>query len=1045
MSGSDSRSLDYMVVSMGMKNYQKLVLALCFGMFVVPSQSVAEEPRIFPLFFTQSGFVTDDPPTFFYATYEKKKWRAEVFSLFFNGTEIGNYNIDSQAGREDVRELSQAMKDMVAETGRPFVGFWHFPRLPGFFWPEDVALHPDSYRAKALKSDGSLWVRYPLPPEDIGSKIAVTGDYLDITNRTAVDEMFANIARVFDHDGDPAECIGPLYGFIMLDEHKVTRTYSSVWSQWEQERDVDDPMRVIRLNHKTHHSLFLDDDPYYSFLNAPKRAIPLYSQSACDSFISYAAARGYSYSKLPADRLEFNDDDSSMVPLPSWVQFVDLSDTQYWTVWEDWVYETWTKFIEEFAREMSLAQQGNPDFLGVIYFQLPSWYSLRTSSQSPVTFQYLDENDVLQTETIVLADYPEYDRLNPVSAGVDMDYLMQSPWFAGMVHETTKSIHVHPPAGLTYEEYDEYVDNHDRYIHYFMAQGALAREVCHDNGKLFCAFARSQFFKDQTLLTPEYFDRGFDRTIKPLRPDVISTIGPWFVDRERLESDFGLGQEYYDVMRGEDGELQDIWVQKTAEYRAQYRSNAIVQDTFTNNQTNRQMGDSLVGTTAEIGGVVWEGRSTAVFSDTGYITNVTDSLPRAAIPFDLDAYDGKPITIEADVNLIDGLGDSWVSLGFMQGTGSVWESGRLWMLVRRDGRYTVFAHATVYKLGQGQIDLAGDEDSLKNAVMRYDPVENTVEVWINGNPITLTTSDLDNLDGGNGYTPTVTHVGFTTHVVGPFQQADAFMLDNFKVALPEPPLPRPAANPGPADQAKEVSTDTQLSWTPGEHTYFHHLYLGTDPDDLTFQFQGNAMITTFDPPILEDYTTYYWRIDEVNFQGVTPGPLWSFTTTLPLPHQAADPVPSDTADDLPVNVNLTWNPGQYAFNHHVYFSRANTPLQYRGDFDEAQYDPGPLEPRTAYHWRVDEVNDAGLTAGAVWTFNTGNLPGDFDGDDDVDLTDFGLLQSCLSVMWQQATPDCQAADLDGDQDVDQFDLARFLPCISGTNIPADPACADNPQ
>ena len=56
----------------------------------------------------------------------------------------------------------------------------------------------------------------------------------------------------------------------------------------------------------------------------------------------------------------------------------------------------------------------------------------------------------------------------------------------------------------------------------------------------------------------------YGRTIKPLRPDIIATIGPWFVDRERVDA------KYRDVVRGCTGELQDAWLECCREYRAAY-------------------------------------------------------------------------------------------------------------------------------------------------------------------------------------------------------------------------------------------------------------------------------------------------------------------------------------------------------------------------------------------------------------------------------------------------------------------------------------------
>src|SRR5262249_43949287 len=44
------------------------------------------------------------------------------------------------------------------------------------------------------------------------------------------------------------------------------------------------------------------------------------------------------------------------------------------------------------------------------------------------------------------------------------------------------------------------------------------------------------------------------------------------------------------------------------------------------------------------------------------------------------------------------------------------------------------------------------------------------------------------------------------------------------------------------------------------------------------EFKGSQSAASYAPGTLAFQTTYYWRIDEVNAQGTTTGPVWSFTT-----------------------------------------------------------------------------------------------------------------------------------------------------------------------
>jgi hypothetical protein len=90
--------------------------------------------------------------------------------------------------------------------------------------------------------------------------------------------------------------------------------------------------------------------------------------------------------------------------------------------------------------------------------------------------------------------------------------------------------------------------------------------------------------------------------------------------------------------------------------------------------------------------------------------------------------------------------------------------------------------------------------------------------------------------------------------------------------------PGQASSPSPANSATSVSTTADLSWTAGSGSTSSDVYFGTDSTPDSGELQGNQTATTFDPGALNNVTTYYWRIDEVNSAGTTTGTLWSFTT-----------------------------------------------------------------------------------------------------------------------------------------------------------------------
>lgn len=116
-------------------------------------------------------------------------------------------------------------------------------------------------------------------------------------------------------------------------------------------------------------------------------------------------------------------------------------------------------------------------------------------------------------------------------------------------------------------------------------------------------------------------------------------------------------------------------------------------------------------------------------------------------------------------------------------------------------------------------------------------------------------------------------------IQGNYWQIDDVQLEVFGG---EPPPtgdpPGPAFGPTPVDGATNVGVETDVSWAAGANATSHDVYFGTSDPLSVGDFQGNQAGTAFDPGTLDHGTSYFWRVDEVNDDGTTEGPTWSFTT-----------------------------------------------------------------------------------------------------------------------------------------------------------------------
>lgn len=97
-------------------------------------------------------------------------------------------------------------------------------------------------------------------------------------------------------------------------------------------------------------------------------------------------------------------------------------------------------------------------------------------------------------------------------------------------------------------------------------------------------------------------------------------------------------------------------------------------------------------------------------------------------------------------------------------------------------------------------------------------------------------------------------------------------------------MPMTAHFPSPYDGALWRKTDLTASWTPGQTAVSHMIYAGIEEAPVAAGDPNVLLATVAEPsidasPILVPGMTYYWRIDEVDADGVVyPGEVWTFTT-----------------------------------------------------------------------------------------------------------------------------------------------------------------------
>ena len=205
---------------------------------------------------------------------------------------------------------------------------------------------------------------------------------------------------------------------------------------------------------------------------------------------------------------------------------------------------------------------------------------------------------------------------------------------------------------------------------------------------------------------------------------------------------------------------------------------------------------------------------------------------------------------------------------------------------------------------------------------------------------------------------------------------------NHNPTAPANSAPNAPSNPVPAHLATSQAIDVDLSWTcadPDGDSLTYDVYFGTSGSPPLVS--SDQTLETYDPDTLANNQTYYWQITaHDNNNHATSSPVWSFVTAATgstPPNLPTNPVPSDSATNQYINMDLRWtctDPDGDPVTFDVYFGTSSNPPSVISGQAAVTYDPGVLANDQTYYWRIDahDTHDH-LTVGPIWTFTTEGL------------------------------------------------------------------------
>jgi pectinesterase len=165
-------------------------------------------------------------------------------------------------------------------------------------------------------------------------------------------------------------------------------------------------------------------------------------------------------------------------------------------------------------------------------------------------------------------------------------------------------------------------------------------------------------------------------------------------------------------------------------------------------------------------------------------------------------------------------------------------------------------------------------------------------------------------------------------------------------------------------QFSQAMADTPIYWPTGSKTEWEwgdrHYYYNCHRQGGDFAWFKDNLETAATAPKQNDITAKWTFDGKWDPEETMPAVL--LTVFLPRPRVGAYKVPNETT-------LLKWVPSRNVISHNVYFGK-NDKLEFKGNQRENVFNPGTLELKTKYFWRIDEITETDTLNGPRWYFTT---------------------------------------------------------------------------